>query len=406
MPAHIDAPTPGSTVDPLWFYIRGWLWLGSRQDEIAAVGAWCGDALLGETATLAIRPDVSAALALPAGTRTGFEFFARHPAAVPQKQFSVQVRGRFRDGSEAPALATFDVAAGERESWLERPATAPVGRTHEDRAAHWLAPLERAGGIGVEIGAAGRPVPGIEPIYVDCYTSFGDSPVSADYYGHACSLPFRDNSLDYVASSHVIEHVADPIAALAEWYRVLRPGGLIYMVVPDRRFTWDSSRPLTTVEHLLSDHERGTTPADDTHIDDFVHIVDWSRFLPSIPSGEVPARKLEMARVMHESVARGLPVNIHFHVFEPANVLALLDALRGWKPTRFDWQIVDHAERYPAGNPDGFLVVVRVNKSWSDKIESWWHRFQTRRDRKHPLRPGAEPFAEFAKKCAGIGGVR
>ena len=32
-----------------------------------------------------------------------------------------------------------------------------------------------------------------------------------------------------------------------------RPGGIIYLVVPDRRMTFDRTRPLTTVDHLLDD---------------------------------------------------------------------------------------------------------------------------------------------------------
>jgi SAM-dependent methyltransferase len=39
------------------------------------------------------------------------------------------------------------------------------------------------------------------------------------------ALPFRDESIDVVFCNHVLEHVADERRALAEIYRVLRPGG-------------------------------------------------------------------------------------------------------------------------------------------------------------------------------------
>jgi SAM-dependent methyltransferase len=273
--------------------------------------------------------------------------------------------------------------------------------THLEKVGRWIV---APGKIGVEIGAFKWPVPGIKPFYVDCFTSFGHEDVTADYYGHACFLPFRDNSLDYVVNCHVLEHVANPVAALAEWYRVLRPGGIIYMVVPDRRFTFDRPRALTTVEHMMEDHARGTTPCDDTHIDDFVRGVDWAEFNPATPAAEVAASQDQLARGMHEAVARGDQVNIHFHVFEPANVLGLIERLRSSR--RFNWEVVDQAERFPTGANNGFLVILRVRKTWRDFFAGLWHRWLTSTNPRHPVRADAEPFADFAKNCQGIGGVR
>ena len=45
-------------------------------------------------------------------------------------------------------------------------------------------------------------------------------------------LPFADNSFDAVFSLSVLEHVKDPFAAAAEIKRVLKPGGILYAVVP------------------------------------------------------------------------------------------------------------------------------------------------------------------------------
>src|SRR5687768_664147 len=109
--------------------------------------------------------------------------------------------------------------------------------THEKKIAQWIG----HGKFGTEIGAGGKPLRGLEPrpVYVDCFKTFGSDVCDADFYGHACALPFHDHSLDYVIASHVLEHVANPIAALAEWYRVVRPGGIIYLVVPNRLSAFD-----------------------------------------------------------------------------------------------------------------------------------------------------------------------
>lgn len=43
-------------------------------------------------------------------------------------------------------------------------------------------------------------------------------------------LPFEDDSLDVILSAHVLEHLANPQAALAEMVRVLRPGGTLLII--------------------------------------------------------------------------------------------------------------------------------------------------------------------------------
>lgn len=49
----------------------------------------------------------------------------------------------------------------------------------------------------------------------------------------AFPLPFRTNSFDAVFLHHVLEHLADPAAALLEIHRVTRPGGRLVVVVPN-----------------------------------------------------------------------------------------------------------------------------------------------------------------------------
>ncbi len=44
----------------------------------------------------------------------------------------------------------------------------------------------------------------------------------------------EDESLDFVYSSHTLEHVADASEALRHWYRVVKPGGHLMLFVPDR----------------------------------------------------------------------------------------------------------------------------------------------------------------------------
>jgi len=55
---------------------------------------------------------------------------------------------------------------------------------------------------------------------------------STDVLGVGEKLPFKDNAFDAVFSFAVLEHVSDPFACAAELARVLKPGGVLYCVVP------------------------------------------------------------------------------------------------------------------------------------------------------------------------------
>lgn len=53
------------------------------------------------------------------------------------------------------------------------------------------------------------------------------------------ALPFPDNFFDVIHSSNVLEHVADPEKTLQEAVRVLKPGGLLHIVVPNYGSWWE-----------------------------------------------------------------------------------------------------------------------------------------------------------------------
>jgi SAM-dependent methyltransferase len=69
--------------------------------------------------------------------------------------------------------------------------------------------------------------------------------------GELAGLP--DGAYDVVLHSHVIEHLANPLRALARWREVLRPGGHLVMVVPHKDGTFDHRRPVTSLAHLEAD---------------------------------------------------------------------------------------------------------------------------------------------------------
>ena len=52
-------------------------------------------------------------------------------------------------------------------------------------------------------------------------------------HGDATALPFDDASFDCVRADRVLVHLADPLGAVREMRRVLRPGGMLALTEPD-----------------------------------------------------------------------------------------------------------------------------------------------------------------------------
>lgn len=75
-------------------------------------------------------------------------------------------------------------------------------------------------------------------------------------------LPFRDDSLDYVVTSHVLEHFFDTVGTLREWLRVVRPGGYVFCIVPHCHRTYDCNRPITDVDEMFARHRGDIRPCD------------------------------------------------------------------------------------------------------------------------------------------------
>ncbi|HEV7912217.1 MAG TPA: methyltransferase domain-containing protein [Albitalea sp.] len=83
--------------------------------------------------------------------------------------------------------------------------------------------------------------------------------------GEAHRLPVPAQSCDFIFSSHVLEHLANPIGHIEVWLSHLRSGGHIVGVVPDMAATNDHMMEPSTIEELMLEYRSGVFMPDARH---------------------------------------------------------------------------------------------------------------------------------------------
>lgn len=166
-----------------------------------------------------------------------------------------------------------------------------------------------------------------------------------------------DAAYDVVVNSHVIEHLANPLQALANWRRVTRDGGHLLIVAPHLAGTFDHRRPVTQLSHVVDDFEGGTGEDDLTHLDEVLSLHDLSR---DPAAGDRAG--FEAAR--RDNLNTRL---IHHHTFSGRSLLALLD--------RAGLEILAAEVRYPH---DSYCLArfadAPDNARWLDRANPVWRR--------------------------------
>lgn len=148
-----------------------------------------------------------------------------------------------------------------------------------------------------------------------------------DIIAEAGKIPVLDNSQEYVISSHMFEHLPDPISALVEWRRILKNGGIVFMIVPKRdALDSDKKRPVSTFEQVWDAYEKKAT------------VDTWDALYPDEP----------VAR-------RG-----HYFVYTPELIKQMVEAVDG------DWWelIAEEASDSKVGN--GFTLALKLDKPAPD----------------------------------------
>jgi hypothetical protein len=154
------------------------------------------------------------------------------------------------------------------------------------------------------------------------YPELGDKRlVPIDLIGDAENLStLANDTQDFGIANHLLEHLENPLRGLQEMVRVLRPGGILYLALPDPRVTFDRSRDLTLIDHVVSEYCHGTKATRGAHYAEWVEraepLVEWM----------VAARVATGPQRVAELMARSY--SIHFHVWRPDTFLEVMAAAR------------------------------------------------------------------------------
>src|SRR5256714_3287135 len=186
-------------------------------------------------------------------------------------------------------------------------------------------------GHGIEVGAGDRPF----PIPATAHILYGDirkHEQLEDYFRTPDLPPVKDvdaqtfagidnDSLDFVISAHVIEHLRDPITSIVNAIRVLKIGGIHVLVVPDMRYTFDRNRPETTVDHVLTDFADGGVGTCRNAYEEHL------RYVHPYLTGETYS-EADIQRHSDENVKHWRGVDCHLHAWSQAGFKALLNAAK------------------------------------------------------------------------------
>lgn len=141
-----------------------------------------------------------------------------------------------------------------------------------------------------------------------------------DIRAAAESTGLPDASQDYVISSHVVEHFPNPIQAFAEWSRIVKPGGIIFMIIPQRNaLPSDMERPISSIGEIVAAYENGVTV---------------------------------------DTIFSDVPRGGHYYVYDIETFLGLIAYMN--EMLGFQWEVVDK-ELTDTKVGNGFTVVVRSN---------------------------------------------
>jgi SAM-dependent methyltransferase len=198
-------------------------------------------------------------------------------------------------------------------------------------------------------------------------------PVDFIYTGKPLKETIGDKwPLDYVIASHVIEHVPDLVGWLKDIHEALRPGGALALWVPDKRFTFDAHRRISSHQEIALAHsEKRTRPSLRVIMDHFTHVcaldcyAAWTNY--NVVSLAEYAHGPEFLELATDDFVKGNYIDVHAWVFTPWHFLEII----GWIVNEYN---IPYDLSYFETTPEYDLQFrVQLVKPLSGKSSTYWH---------------------------------
>lgn len=102
-----------------------------------------------------------------------------------------------------------------------------------------------------------------------------------------------NETYDYCFSSHCLEHIANPLKAVKEWLRIVKVGGYIMIIVPEKSVCFDHKRQYTTFSRILEQYNKNVGEDDLSTLDEILEKHDLSMDPPAGTLETFRARSLD-----------------------------------------------------------------------------------------------------------------
>jgi len=142
----------------------------------------------------------------------------------------------------------------------------------------------------------------------------------------------KGHSFHWILASHVIEHSVCLISFLQDCEAMLRPGGILSLAIPDKRYCFDHERTCTSLARIIDIREQGPRVHTVGSVGEFYlkactknGMIAWD---PDA-SGPIQARYRPAEALESMQKARaGIYLDIHSWVFTPVTFRELIEDLR------------------------------------------------------------------------------
>lgn len=195
-------------------------------------------------------------------------------------------------------------------------------------------------GNGLEVGALSAPYKFSNKCklkYADIFekkkleTVISNIPIDGLYTGNYVDIDYLlsppkylfenilNNTFDFVYSSHCLEHTPNPVSSLIDQIRITKPRGIVYVVLPNKNYTYDKKRKLTSSEFLIKKYENQNY----THsLEEALDVVKNTLDHPLYNKNKSQAEKYA-----NEMISNNEGIH-HYYTFDDLNVTEIITFLK------------------------------------------------------------------------------